>query len=108
MKTVYIYDKSCCRTNVIEDLASYIRQELAQEVEVKVFDLAKPNQSVPVPRSLFLKMQSDGGKSLPAIVVDNVIIALGKLPEPAVAVDAIKTGKPVGNPQDCSCSSACC
>jgi hypothetical protein len=110
MKKVYIYDKSCCHANAIQELASSIRERFAEGTEVKVFDLNKKDRSIPIPRSLFMKMQTDGGKCLPAIVVDNSIVALGKLPKLEEAIEAIRSGKPIKTSQDCACASeqSCC
>lgn len=108
MKKVHIYDNSCCRKILIEEIATSIREKLNNSVEVNVFDLSKRNTSVPIPRSLFSKIQIDGSKCLPAIVVDNSIVAIGKLPELEDLLEMLGSGKPIANPSDCTCSNSCC
>ncbi|MGB5596829.1 MAG: arsenic metallochaperone ArsD family protein [Crocosphaera sp.] len=117
MKKVYIYDKSCCHSGSIEQLSSFIQEQLNTQVEVKTFNLAEPNQSVPIPFALFTKIQKDGSKCLPAIVVDNSVVALGKLPKLEDALEMVQTGQPIQKsvqpiPESCNCScsnqASCC
>lgn len=93
-KKVYVFERNCCGPSPSSEFVSFLQRQFADEIEVKVFDLGKPNGLLPIPSSLLLKIQAQGVGCLPALVVDGTLVAERKLPSMLEAVEIVRTGKP--------------
>jgi hypothetical protein len=93
-KKVYLFEQNCCGPSTSTEFVSFLQQKFADEIELKVFDLGKPNMLLPIPSSLLLKIQAQGGDCLPALVVDGVLVAERQLPSFLEAVEIVQTGQP--------------
>ncbi len=93
-KKVYVFERNCCGPSPSADLVSFLQRKFQDHIEVKVFDLGKPNSLLPIPTQLLLKIQTEGGDCLPAMVVDGVLVAERKLPNFLEAVEIVQTGQP--------------
>src|SRR5437588_6917443 len=93
-KRVYIFEKNCCGPSPSTELTTFLQRKFADQAEIKTFDLGKPNGLLPIPASLLMKIQTEGGNCLPAIVVDDVLVAERKLPNFLEAVELVQTGQP--------------
>jgi arsenite methyltransferase len=93
-KTVAIFEKNCCGPSPSTELAAFLQRKFGSSITLKIFDLGKPNGLLPIPPSLLLKIQSEGGNCLPAMVVDGVVVAERSLPNLLDAVELVQTGQP--------------
>lgn len=93
-KKVYIFEQNCCGPSPSANFVSFLQRKFGTQVEVKTFDLGKPNGLLPIPSTLLWKIQADGGNCLPALVVDGVLVAERKLPNFLEAVEIVQTGQP--------------
>lgn len=93
-KKVYLFENNCCGPSPSTEFVSFLQQKFADEIEVKVFDLGKPNGLLPIPSSLLLKIQAQGAECLPALVVNGTVVAERKLPNLLEAVEIVRTGQP--------------
>jgi hypothetical protein len=93
-KKVYLFEKNCCGPSPSTEFVAFLQRKFADEIEMKVFDLGKPNGLLPLPPSLLSQIQTDGGECLPALVVDGTTVAEHKLPNFLEAVELVRTGQP--------------
>lgn len=115
MKKVYIFEEKCCGVSVAAPLVSFLREELGAGADVCAFDLSHPEELTPLPPSLFFKLQSEGAKCLPAMVVDSVVVSEGWLPDRTQALETVASGRPasrnvvaVTTGDICCCNPAGC
>ncbi|TMC19754.1 MAG: hypothetical protein E6J34_14710 [Chloroflexi bacterium] len=93
-KKVYLFEKNCCGPSPSTEFVSFLKRKFAGEIEMKVFDLTKPNGLLPIPPGLLSEIQAEGGECLPALVVDGTVVAERKLPNFLEAIELIRTGQP--------------
>jgi hypothetical protein len=106
MKRVHFFEEKCCAVSVAEPLVKFLRDELGDAADVRVFDLSHPEPLTPLPPSLFFKLVSEGSQSLPAMAVDSVIVTEGWLPDRAEILGIVASGKPAA--RAALDSAACC
>jgi Arsenical resistance operon protein ArsD len=93
-KKVYLFEKNCCGPSPSTEFVAFLQRKFADEIKVKVFDLAQPNGLLPMPSSLLAQIKAEGAECLPALVVDGIVVAERKLPNFLEAVELIRTGQP--------------
>jgi hypothetical protein len=98
MKRVYFFEKICCGPSAGQGLLDFIQKRFGEQVETKAFDLSKAKGMLPIPGSLMMKIQTQGLGCLPALVVDNVVVAEGRIPNFLEAVELVQTGKSAAAP----------
>ncbi|WP_428911133.1 arsenic metallochaperone ArsD family protein [Niallia sp. Krafla_26] len=94
MRTVYFFEKTCCGPSQSEEVVNFLQKKFNGTAEVKTFDLGKSTGNIPMPPSLLFKIQSEGIKCLPVMVVDGNIVVEGGIPNLMDAVRLVETGKP--------------
>jgi len=103
-RTVQLFEKNCCGPGDSTEFVSFLRRRFGAEVEVRVFDLARTNERLPLPPDLLLRIQLED--CLPLLVVDGVVVAQRKLPNLLEAVTLVTTGQPSPTSLDPSLSAA--
>jgi hypothetical protein len=95
MKAISIFEQSggCCGGSMSESLVSFLQRKFKGEATVEVVKMNDSSVRVPVPASLLTLMTEHGDACLPAMVVDGIVVAHGKLPNFMEAVSFIN-GKP--------------
>lgn len=108
MKTVYFFEKTCCGPSQAEELVNFLQKKFNTTAEVKLFDLGKMRGNIPIPPNLLLKIQTEGIKCLPAMVVDGNIVAEGGIPNFMDAVRLVESGKPSEKALNLIQNNNCC
>lgn len=109
MKRVYFFEKICCGPSAGQGLLDFIQKRFGDQVETKAFDLSKARGMLPIPGSLLMKIQTQGLGCLPALVVDNVVVSEGRIPNFLEAVELVQTGKSSAEPAPAAAvKSGCC
>jgi hypothetical protein len=109
MKRVYFFEKICCGPSAGQGLLDFIQKRFGDQVETKAFDLSKARGMLPIPGSLLMKIQTQGLGCLPALVVDNVVVSEGRIPNFLEAVELVQTGKSTAAPAPAAAvKSGCC
>jgi hypothetical protein len=119
VKKIYLFEEKCCGVSVAEPLVNFLRSELGDEADVRMFDLSHPEELTPLPPSLFFKLMSEGSKCLPAMTVDSLVVAEGWLPDRAKILEIVASGRPAsrsivsdsavaGDNVCCCTASECC
>lgn len=98
VKKVYIFDSPCCGPSPSQGLVDFLQRRFGDEIELKLFNLGGAQGALPIPKALMSKIQSQGTGCLPAVVVDNVVVSEGRVPNFLEAVEMVQTGKPSANP----------
>jgi hypothetical protein len=112
---IYVFEERCCNTSPSLALLTFLRGRYDSS-EIRVFDMAKPDGLVPLPPALFVALEADGSRCLPALVVDGSVRSQGWLPTPEQAVGLIENPddttspatRPTGSDVCCSAESDCC
>jgi hypothetical protein len=107
-QTVYIFEERSCNAGGGDELVDLFRT-VYPDALVEAFDLAHPQELVPLPPRLFLALQEEGSRSLPSLVVDGAVFSQGWLPPSNEAVDFVRARAlpdPRRRPGDAS--SECC
>jgi hypothetical protein len=91
----------------------FLGKRFGDQAEVQLFNLSSAKGAVPIPKNLMVKIQTEGVGCLPAIVVDNVVVSEGRVPNFLEAVEMVETGKPSANPTPtpapaAKASTGCC
>lgn len=109
---IYVFEECSCNTSPSNGLLELLRCRYGDQVDVRAFDLGKPEGLVPLPPALFRELQTTGFGVLPALVVNGAVRTLGWLPELADAVRLIEAPEPGQAPRrrpaTVSPSSSCC
>jgi hypothetical protein len=109
MKRVYFFEKICCGPSAGQGLLDFIQKRFGDQVETKAFDLSKARGMLPIPGSLLMKIQTQGLGCLPALVVDNVVVSEGRIPNFLEAMELVQTGKAAAAPAPApAVKSGCC
>lgn len=112
VKKVYIFDSPCCGPSPSQGLVDFLQRRFGEEIDLKLFNLGNAKGALPIPKTLMSKIQSEGTGCLPAIVVDNVVVSEGRVPNFLEAVEMVQTGKPSANgsrmPVATKPSGSCC
>jgi hypothetical protein len=109
MKRVYFFEKICCGPSAGQGLLDFIQKRFGDQVETKAFDLSKARGMLPIPTNLMMKIQTTGLGCLPALVVDNVVVAEGRIPNFLEAVEMVQSGQPAATPAPAAAvKSGCC
>jgi hypothetical protein len=111
---IYIFEECSCNTSPSRPLLEFL-QSRYETTDIRAFDLAKPDGLVPLPPALFLTLEIDGSRCLPALTVDGKIRSQGWLPGLEDSVQLIEhpdeTISPAIRPAATSCcapDSSCC
>ena len=112
---IYVFEECSCNTSPSRPLLDFLHGRY-ETAEIRSFDMAKPDGLVPLPPALFLALQTDGSRCLPALVVDGRVRSQGWLPRPEDSVNLIEhpdettspTMRPAVSDSCCSTDSACC
>lgn len=111
MKKIHIFEERSCHEPGHDQLVDRLQRWYRSAAEVRSYDLAAPDELVPLPPDLFFRLQ-DGPGCLPALVVNGTVVATGKLPPFNQAVEAIEAQVPVPVATTASTlsplSSSCC
>lgn len=94
MRKIYLFEEKCCATSDADSLASFLSRKFEGRAEVRTFDLSQPTGLVPLPPKLFMKLQEQDSRVLPAMVVDSVVVTEGWLPNLMDAVELVESGAP--------------
>ena len=113
VKKVYIFEQACCGPSPSQGLVDFLHKKFAGDIELELFNMGNVKGALPMPKELMVKIQNEGAGCLPAIVVDNVVVSEGRVPNFLEAVEMVQTGKPSANPRPApapaqSSSSGCC
>jgi len=89
MKRIHIFEQhlDCCSPSPSASLASFLERKYRNNADVKTINLATVTENVHLPPSVLLLLQKEGGASLPALVVDDIVVAHRGLP---TFMDAIR------------------
>ncbi|MBV9327157.1 MAG: arsenic metallochaperone ArsD family protein [Chloroflexi bacterium] len=83
-------------TSQVAELAAQLEDSLGDGTVIRVVDLATATGNVVLPPSLLKSLQLYGAQCLPALVVDDVVVRQGRLPERTEALQLI--GQPEPDP----------
>lgn len=89
MKKIYIFEERSCHDPGHDELIERLQNWYRSGADVRSYDLAAPDELVPLPPDLFFRLQ-DGPGCLPALVVNGTVVAIGQLPPFSQAVEAIE------------------
>ncbi|MEV0237995.1 arsenic metallochaperone ArsD family protein [Nonomuraea sp. NPDC050786] len=110
LSKIHIFEECTCNTSPSRPLVDFLSKRY-EGVEVRAFDMAKPEGLVPLPPPLFLALENEGVRCLPALVVDGQVRTKGWLPNLMDAVKVIENpeeaGVPISRPAS-QASSSCC
>jgi hypothetical protein len=107
-ETIYIFEERSCNAGGSDSLVELFAAVYPNSV-VAAFDLARPAELVPLPPRLFLALQDDGSRCLPALVVNGKVYSQGWLPSPGEAVDFIRAEAAVDpRLQPGAAAASCC
>jgi Arsenical resistance operon protein ArsD len=112
---IYVFEECSCNTSPSRSLLSTL-QDRYPAADVRAYDMAKPEGLVPLPPALFLALETEGTRCLPALVVDGRVRSQGWLPAPEESVSLIEnpeqsatpTVQPATSASCCSADSSCC
>ncbi|MDG4771684.1 arsenic metallochaperone ArsD family protein [Solwaraspora sp. WMMD792] len=106
---IYVFEECSCNTTPSQPLLDVL-QERYPSADIKAFDMAKPTGMVPLPPALFLALQTEGSRCLPALVVDGKVRTQGWLPTPDAAAELIDDPDHASAPlrRPASAADACC
>ncbi len=111
---IYIFEECSCSTSPSRPLLEFL-QGRYESTDIRAFDMAKPDGLVPLPPALFLALETEGSRCLPAVVVDGKVRSQGWLPGLEDSVQLIEhpdeTASPTARPAATSCcatDSSCC
>ena len=112
---IYVFEECTCNTSPSRALLGAL-QEKYPGAEVRAYDMAKPEGLVPLPPALFIALNTEGSRCLPALVVDGQIRSQGGLPAPEETVSLIENPeqpaamapRPAASASCCSTDSSCC
>lgn len=107
MRKINIFENRYCQPSAAEPLVGRLREHYDGQAEINVYDLSKPEGLVPLPPSLFLKMESGDLSCLPAMTVDAVVVTTGWLPSEADVVAVVEAAQPVPRPAQQAGASCC-
>jgi hypothetical protein len=91
-RIIQIVEENCCGPSSSTDLVSFLQRRFGDGADVRVFDLARQKEPLPLPPDVLLKIQIE--ECLPLLVVDGVVVAQRKLPNFLAAVELVRTGQP--------------
>jgi hypothetical protein len=89
-KKIYIFEERSCHQPGDDQLIERLRRWYKSSAEVRHYDLAAPDELVPLPPELFFRLQESETTCLPALVVNGAVVATGRLPKFNRAVELIE------------------
>jgi len=104
---IYVFEECSCNVSPSSGLLGVLRERFPS-AHVQAFDMARPEGLVPLPPALFLALESQGARCLPALVIDGHILTQGWLPEPAQAVTLVEHPGTVPSPDTRPGATSCC
>lgn len=107
-KQIYIFEQACCAPTTSATLVTALKRRLGEDSDIQIFDLGKASGRVPVPFDLLLKIQQDGNKCLPALVVDGQTLTEGWLPRYTDLASYFDTGRPLSTAARAEERKSCC
>ena len=93
MKKIYLVENNCCGSGFTE-LTSFLAKRFANEAEVIWLNLAKTKETSIIPKSIRTRVETAGLNILPAIIVNDVIVSEGHIPNFLDVVQMVESGKP--------------
>lgn len=94
MRKVHLFEEKSCHAPTGAHLVERLQRWYRSTAEVRVYDLAAPDELVPLPAELFFRLQEEGPSCLPALVVEGTVVSAGKLPSFSEAVELIEAQTP--------------
>ena len=97
MTSITIFEQSagCCGGSASGSLVSFLQRKFKDQARVEVVTMHDGAARVTVPAALLMLMSEHGDASLPAVLVDDKVVAHGRLPNFMEAV-ALVTGASPG------------
>lgn len=93
MKRIHVFENACCGKSPSEALVAFLSKKFGDDIKLRVFDLGKDRGDLPMPRDLLLRLNVEGARCLPSLVVDDVPVSFGGLPNLLEVVTVIQTGQ---------------
>lgn len=97
MKKIQIFEHTGCQPSRASELSQRLGEHYG-DTAVSVYDLSKPDGPVPLPPTLFLKMEGGDTSCLPAMTVDSVLVTQGWLPDASEVLAVVERAEPVAGP----------
>lgn len=107
-KQIYLFEQACCTPTTSATLATSLKRRFGEASDIQVFDLGKATGNLPVPFELLLKIQQDGNKCLPALVVDGKVLTEGWLPRYSDLISYFDTGRQLSPSSRAEAPKSCC
>jgi hypothetical protein len=95
VKKIYIFEERSCHAPGADQFIERLQRWYKTTADVRSYDLAAPDELVPLPPDLFFRLQQDGPSCLPALVVNGTVVAEKQLPPFGSAVELIEAEIPV-------------
>ncbi len=90
VKKIFLFEERSCRPSDSDDLIGLLHRWYGNSADVRSYDLAKPDELVPLPPALFFELQERGPACLPALVANGKVLSSGGLPTFDKAVELIE------------------
>lgn len=98
MKNICLVENNCCGSGFTE-MTSFLAKRFGDQAKVEVMNLAKIDEKSVIPKVIRKRVETAGLGSLPMIVVNDVIVSEGYIPNFLDVVELLESGKPLENTQ---------
>lgn len=95
MKKIFLFEETSCHAPTAAHLVERLQRWYKATADIRIYDLAAPDDLVPLPPGLFFRLQEEGPSCLPALVVNGTVVAQGGLPSFNQAVELVESQTPV-------------
>lgn len=108
MKNVYLVENNCCGSSLTE-VSNFLTKRLGNEGKVESLNLARVTEVSVIPKVVRQRVEVAGLEVLPMIVVNDVIVSEGFIPNFLDVMELLESGKPMTKPNNQAIpKKACC